>query len=146
MRLDNTPGNLSRFVDAQAECYAAALEEIRRGKKETHWMWFVFPQLRCLGHSQKSRYYGIADMEEARDYLLHPLLGFRLHEISAATLVHGGKKITDILGTPDDRKLQSSMTLFACFGPDEKNIFDEVLKTFFGGVKDVNTLHVLGMQ
>lgn len=104
---------LERFVKAQAEDYARALEEVRRGRKRTHWMWYIFPQLRGLGRSATAHQYGIANLEEARAYLAHPILGPRLLESCAAALCVEGKTAHEIFGSPDDLKLRSCMTLFA---------------------------------
>ena len=105
--------SLDRFIDAQERMYEIALKEIRNGEKESHWMWYIFPQLRGLGKSQMAFAYGIHGLEEAKAYLAHPVLSARLIEISEALLEHKGKDIEDILGDIDAMKLRSSMTLFA---------------------------------
>ncbi|MFT3897931.1 MAG: DUF1810 domain-containing protein [Thermomonas sp.] len=134
---------LSRFVDAQAGVYAAALQELRDGRKRTHWMWFVFPQLRGLGHSDVARRHAIDGLDEARAYLRHPLLGPRLAECTQAMLAHAGTPLAAILGFPDDLKFVSCMTLFdAAGGP--KALFARALDAFNGGVADAATLRLLG--
>ncbi len=104
---------LSRFIDAQQRDYDRALGEIRQGRKQSHWMWYIFPQLAGLGHSETARFYGIKDGQEARDYLAHPVLGSRLIEISTALLDIDGRTANQVMGSPDDLKLRSSMTLFS---------------------------------
>ena len=113
------PFRLKRFVDAQEPVYGTVLDELRAGRKRTHWMWFVFPQLAGLGHSGMARRYAISSIDEAAAYLAHPLLGPRLRE--CATLVAGvqGRSIAAIFGAPDDLKFRSSMTLFARAAPEE---------------------------
>ena len=111
---DDDPHDLARFVTAQAPVFAAALAELRAGRKRSHWMWFVFPQLRALGRSSTALFYGIADIAEARAYLAHPLLGPRLAEATEAVLsAIDGRTLHGILGSPDDMKFRSCMTLFA---------------------------------
>ena len=134
--------DLSRFVDAQVDTYASALDELRGGKKRTHWMWFVFPQLRGLGHSAMAQRYGIAGLDEARAYLRHPLLGARLAECTRAMLAHAGTPLAAILGFPDDLKFVSCMTLFDAAGGD-KALFERALRAFNGGVADTATLRLL---
>lgn len=132
------PFNLERFVKMQEYDYATALEEMKRGHKESHWIWYIFPQLRGLGHSSNSWIYGIADAEEAKAYLDHPVLGKRLREITTAVLSHHGEDIYQIMGSGiDGIKLCSSMTLFDAVSPND--IFAQVLATFFGGKRDVRT-------
>ena len=134
---------LARFVEAQAGVYETALDELRDGEKRTHWMWFVLPQLRGLGRSEMAWRYGIADLDEARAYLRHPLLGPRLGECTRAMLVHAGIPLVAILGFPDDRKFVSCMTLFdAAGGP--KALFERALQAFNDGVADAETLRLLG--
>jgi uncharacterized protein (DUF1810 family) len=134
---------LSRFVEAQAGAYATALDELRDGEKRTHWMWFVFPQLRGLGHSEMARRYGIADLDEARAYLRHPLLGPRLAECTQAMLAHAGIPLGAILGFPDDLKFVSCMTLFDAAG-GSKGLFERALQAFNDGNTDAGTLRLLG--
>lgn len=134
--------NLQRFVEAQSATYATALAELRSGRKQTHWMWFIFPQLAGLGRSGMAQRYAIADLDEARAYLADPLLGSRLEECAQALLAWRDRSATDIMGSPDDMKLRSSMTLFALAAPD-KPVFEEVLNAFFGGREDKHTLDLL---
>lgn len=136
------PFDLQRFLDAQAGSYADALAELRQGRKRTHWMWFVFPQLDGLGSSPTARFYAIKSREEAASYLAHPMLGARLRECSEALLAWRGRPIGDILGFPDDLKLGSSMTLFASLeGADP--VFARVLDCHFRGERDAKTLELL---
>ena len=136
---------LARFLAAQAPVYASALRELRDGAKRTHWMWFVFPQLRGLGRSEMAWRYGIADLAEARAYLGHPVLGPRLAECTQAMLIHVGTPLGAILGFPDDLKFVSCMTLFdAAGGP--KELFERALEDFNGGVADAGTLRLLGRE
>lgn len=130
---------LERFVRAQETVYDTALREISQGWKQSHWMWFIFPQVAGLGHSEMSRRYAISDIEEAQSFLAHPLLGPRLINICKALSSHRGKTAHQIFGSPDDMKLKSSMTLFAAV-PGADPIFEEVLKQFFGGQRDKLTL------
>jgi len=134
--------NLTRFVEAQETVFDSALSEIRAGRKQTHWMWFIFPQLRGLGQSHTSQIYGISGLGEARAYLWHEVLGPRLITICEAVLAVAGKSATDIFGKPDDIKLRSSATLFArVSGPD--SVFREVLDKYFDGEPDPKTLQLL---
>jgi len=142
MPLHATP-DLSRFLFAQEDVYDTALSELRRGRKETHWMWFIFPQLAGLGHSAMARRYAIRDIEEARAYLEHPVLGPRLVDCCQALISLNGKTASQIFGDPDDLKLRSSMTLFALV-PDAPGEFDRVLERYFGGVEDGRTVDMLG--
>ena len=134
--------NLERFVAAQEGVYAQALAELRRGRKESHWMWFVFPQLAGLGRSETARFYAIASAAEARAYLAHPLLGPRLVECAGAMLAHRGRSAEAILGVVDAMKLKSSMTLFEAVATDAEP-FAAVLDAFFGGERDPATLALL---
>jgi uncharacterized protein (DUF1810 family) len=131
------PFDLARFVAAQGDSYPAALAELRRGRKTSHWMWFVFPQLRGLGRSTTAQHYGIASLAEARAYLAHEVLGHRLHEASAALLAAPGSAEA-ILGPVDALKLRSSMTLFAAAANDPAP-FAAVLHRFFADVPDAAT-------
>ncbi|WP_312255988.1 DUF1810 domain-containing protein [Stutzerimonas nitrititolerans] len=124
--------DLQHFVDAQYPLYARALAELRAGHKQSHWMWFVFPQIAGLGRSAMAQRYAIAGREEARAYLQHPLLGPRLEECAQALLQHTDRTPRQILGSPDDLKLHSSMTLFAAVAP-ERTVFQQVLDAFYGG-------------
>lgn len=136
--------DMERFIKAQEQwnTYNIALDEIRAGQKRTHWIWFIFPQLKGLGHSYNSEYYGIEDMEEARKYLSHPVLGKRLREITTELLKHHDKTAGIVMGSNIDAlKLQSSMTLFDAISPND--IFAECLQIFFGERKDQSTLEKL---
>ena len=133
------PHDLQRFVEAQAPVYERALEELRAGHKQSHWMWFVFPQIAGLGNSAMAQRYAISGVDEARAYLEHPLLGPRLQACAQAMLLHRDRSVRQILGSPDDLKLRSSMTLFAAVAP-EQPLFQQVLDTFFEGEADSQTL------
>lgn len=134
--------NLDRFLEAHEGIYPQALEELRAGRKRSHWMWFVFPQIAGLGLSATAVHYAIADLAEARAYLAHPLLGARLAECAEALLGVSGRTAHEILGSPDDLKLRSSMTLFAWVaGPD--SVFRRVLERYYGGEADPRTLDLL---
>lgn len=126
------PEGLDRFVAAQAGVWPRALAEIRAGHKDSHWMWFIWPQLRGLGLSAMAQTYGIAGRDEGRAYLAHPLLGPRLTEISRVMLAHRAKPAAEVLGPVDAQKLRSSMTLFATLAPQER-VFADILRTFFDG-------------
>ena len=134
---------LDRFVHAQAHDYAQALQELRDGRKRTHWIWYVLPQLRDLGRSQMAREYGIADRSEAAAYMAHPLLGARLIECVDALLAHAGQCPEDILGEVDALKFRSCLTLFAEVAPDEP-CFRAALAAFYDGRPDDATLQLLG--
>lgn len=136
------PFDLQRFVDAQADDYDRALAELRAGRKRSHWMWYVFPQLRGLGFSEMSVHYGITGLGEARAYLAHPLLGPRLRECCAVLLSLPTRSAHDIFGTPDDLKLRSSATLFARVSP-AGSVFEQILNRFFDGQPDARTLRLL---
>lgn len=133
------PFELKRFVDAQARTYDTAVEELRAGRKRSHWMWFIFPQLRGLGSSAMAARFGISGLEEARAYLDHPVLGPRLHECAQLLNRLQLRLISDIMGSPDDMKLGSSMTLFARATADNEH-FVAVLKKYFGGGEDPRTV------
>ena len=135
---------LDRFLDAQRGDYAVALAEVRRGRKTSHWMWYIFPQIAGLGQSSTARYYSIRDLEEAREYYAHPVLGQRLREISGALLELRGSDPVAVFGGIDSMKLKSSMTLFAVAAPDDP-IFQQVLDKYYGGEQDVLTLRILGV-
>ncbi len=136
------PFNLERFVSAQAAVFPQVLAELRAGEKRTHWIWFIFPQMKGLGHSPQSDYYGIGSLEEAAAYLRHPVLGPRL--VQCTQLVNQVEKrpIYQILGSPDDLKFRSSMTLFSRAAV-EVNVFNEALKKYFGGEGDSLTAAML---
>lgn len=133
------PHDLERFVSAQAPVYEQVLRELRAGRKTSHWMWFIFPQLRGLGRSATAQLYGIASLDEARAYLADPLLGARLRECTALVNTHAGTPIETILGGVDALKFRSSMTLFAHAGEDNA-LFVTALDTFHDGVPDEATL------
>jgi len=134
---------LDRFVEAQAAVWPRALAELERGRKESHWMWFVFPQIAGLGSSPTARHYAIVSADEARAYLAHPLLGARLHEGVAAMLAHRGASAEAILGGIDSLKFRSSMTLFEAVA-DDPAPFADALDAFYGGERDRATLGLLG--
>jgi len=134
--------NLERFVEAQAPVYDQALRELRAGRKQNHWMWFVFPQIAGLGHSVMAQTYAIQSLEEARAYLAHPLLGSRLRECCQAVMDVPGKSAHDIFGSPDDLKFRSSMTLFAR-ATDNDAEFRAVLDKFYNGEEDAATVELL---
>ena len=134
--------DLSRFLKAQEHDYEQALREIRSGKKRTHWMWYIFPQIQGLGFSSTAQYYAIRDLEEAQDYLAHPVLGARLKEISSALLDLEGLSASEIFGYPDDLKLRSCMTLFRMADLNEP-IFLEVLEKYYDGEPDFRTVDLV---
>jgi len=136
------PG-LERFIEAQAPVYAAVLRELGAGRKRSHWMWFVFPQLKALGRSATAKHYGLADRDEARGYWEHPVLGPRLLECSGLVLAVEGRTAHDIFGSPDDLKLRSCMTLFDAVAP-EQPAFRAVLDRYYGGAGDALTLAEIG--
>ena len=139
----NAPApSLDRFLQAQARDYAQALAELQAGKKRTHWIWYVLPQLRELGRSQMAREYGIRDRQEAADYMAHPVLGPRLVACVNALLSHPQRSAVEMLGEVDAMKFRSCLTLFAAVAPDEP-CFAEALTTFYGGEPDAQTLRLL---
>ena len=138
----NDPFNLNRFTSAQEDIFARVLIELRSGQKRTHWIWFIFPQIDGLGYSSTTKHYSIKSIEEARQYLKHPVLGPRLLECAEAVLVIEGRSISDIFEDPDDLKLKSSMTLFAAVA-DPGSVFARVLDKYFHGEQDVRTLQLL---
>jgi len=138
------PYDLQRFVVAQAGDYDRALGELRRGRKESHWIWYIFPQVAGLGHSSMAGKYAIQSREEAVAYLQHPVLGERLRQCCEALLRHRAKRVEDIMGYPDDLKLRSSMTLFAAVSESD-SVFHQVLKAFYAGERDERTMDFLGL-
>ncbi len=145
---------LERFEIAQALSYRAAVEELQAGRKTSHWMWFVFPQLRQLGRSETAKLYGLADAVEAQAYALHPVLGPRLLECTGLVLATSGKTAHEIFGSPDDPKLCSSMTLFEHVWPEGdavvqgvpvRQLFAQVIDRFYDGSRDATTLSLLGV-
>ena len=140
--------HLERFKEAHQRDYATALAEIRSGRKKSHWMWYIFPQLKGLGYSSTSQYYGIRDLDEAKAYLQHPVLGPRLVEISEALLTLDTDDAGAVMGYPDNLKLHSCMTLFELAAFDlsapELYVFSRVLEKFFAGHQDRRTRELLG--
>ena len=134
--------NLLRFLEAQKGVYEQALAEIKRGRKTSHWMWFIFPQLQGLGYSETARFFAIKNKEEAAHYLKHPVLGNRLIEISNALLSLSTKNAVEIFGSVDSLKLNSSMTLFSLIENTDP-VFQQVIDQFFDGKKDVKTIKLV---
>jgi len=134
--------NLQRFLDAQAGDYTTALSEIASGHKRSHWMWYIFPQIGGLGYSEMAKRYAIKDLPEATAYLQHQVLGTRLVEISKALLKLPGNNATAVMGSPDDVKLRSSMTLFSLV-PCADPVFEEVIQKYFKGERDKATIQLI---
>jgi uncharacterized protein (DUF1810 family) len=130
---------MERFLNAQESVYSKVLAELVAGHKRTHWMWFIFPQIAGLGFSAMAQRYAITSLDEAREYLAHPVLGKRLEECTKAVLRHGNRTAYDIFDTPDDMKFRSSMTLFHRAAPSNP-LFVQALDTFYGGEEDPNTI------
>ncbi|MGB8576191.1 MAG: DUF1810 domain-containing protein [Pseudolabrys sp.] len=141
-----TEADLIRFVDAQAQVYHQVVEELTDGRKQTHWMWFIFPQLSGLGHSAMAQRYAIRDMDQARRYLADPILGNRLRHDVSLMVRHKGKSALEILGSPDDFKFRSCLTLFceAASDKSDRSLFAEALQQFYNGEPDPRTLELLG--
>jgi uncharacterized protein (DUF1810 family) len=139
------PFNLERFVEAQAKDYSRALAELRAGRKQTHWIWYVLPQLRGLGSSARADFYGIGSAEEAVAYLAHPVLGQRLRECVAAMNALGGRSAVQVLGEIDAAKFRSCLTLFRSVDPKDEG-FGEALDKFFAGVADERSLVLLDLS
>jgi uncharacterized protein (DUF1810 family) len=140
-----TAADLARFVDAQAQVYREVVDELTDGRKRTHWMWFIFPQLTGLGHSVMAQRYAIRDLDQARRYLADPILGSRLrHDVQVMTR-HKGKSALEILGSPDDLKFRSCLTLFgqAALDDDDRLLFAKALNQFYSGKTDPRTLELL---
>lgn len=137
--------NLQRFTDAQHHVYRQVLRELQGGEKNSHWMWFVFPQIEGLGSSPKAMHYAIASPEEASAYAAHPILGARLRECTRTVLGIRNRGISEIFGAPDDVKFRSCMTLFAQIAPEEP-LFREALDRYFGGESDPLTLAILARK
>lgn len=133
--------DLQRFTEAQRRDFNTALSEIKNGRKQSHWMWYIFPQLHGLGHSSTAVYYSIKDAKEARAYLAHPLLGKRLRELSDILLSLPGNDPRALFGFPDDRKLRSCMTLFYAVSKEQR--FQQVIVKYYRGIHDQWTLHAL---
>jgi uncharacterized protein (DUF1810 family) len=142
MSAANDPFDLARFVEAQAPTYVQVLDELRQGRKTSHWIWFIFPQLAALGQSARAKRYGIRSKDEAVAYLAHPVLGARLRECVGLVNQIDGSTAHDIFGYPDDLKFRSSMTLFAAATSDSA-IFKEALAKYYGGEGDPLTLEKL---
>ena len=136
--------NLERFIDAQEASYEIALSEIKSGRKKSHWMWYIFPQVQGLGCSETSKFYAIKDIGEAKAFLEHPVLGERLVRICNALLHLESDNAHNIFGSPDDLKLQSSMTLFSSLNINP--VFQKLLEKFFNGIKDDKTLQIIGSK
>ena len=139
------PFDLARFLGAQEPVYRHVVEELRTGRKASHWMWFVFPQLKALGRSSMAIRYGIESLPEARAYWAHPELGRRLEECSRLVLAVEGKTALQILGSPDDLKFRSCMTLFEAAAPDE-TVFGAALQKFYDGRRDAQTQAILASE
>ena len=137
-----TQTDLKRFIDAQKTDYALALSEIKNGRKRSHWMWYIFPQIHGLGFSETSRFYSLKNMHEAEAFLSDAILGPRLIEISNELLKLKTNDAHQIFGSPDDVKLKSSMTLFASL-PGADPVFESALKKFFNGERDAKTLSII---
>ena len=140
--MDDDPYDLRRFVDAQEDDYERALSEIAAGRKRTHWMWYVFPQIDGLAFSWTSKRFAIKSVDEAKAYLAHPILGPRLVACAEAVLRVEGRSAREIFGSPDDLKLRSSATLFASVLP-AGSVFERLLVKYYGGVRDDRTLALL---
>lgn len=136
-----TSYDLNRFVEAQEEVYPIALKELQEGRKQSHWMWYVFPQLKHLGHSYNAKFYGISGIEEATAYLEHPILGYRIREVSETILNLLGNDAKAIFGGVDAMKLRSSMTLFDIVYPND--VFARVLDKYFEGQCDFTSIKLL---
>jgi len=139
--VSDDPFNLNRFTDAQNDIYHRVIKELTSGRKTTHWMWFVFPQIDGLGYSPTTKHFAIKSIDEARQYLNHPVLGPRLFECTEAVLAVEGWSISEILGSPDDLKLKSSITLFDFVAGSA--VFVRVLDKYFRGKRDTRTLHLI---
>lgn len=137
--------NLNRFLEAQHNVYQQALHEIQNGEKQSHWMWFIFPQVKGLGFTQYNIFFGIDDLHEAQQFYDHPVLGKRLIEITSALLKIENKTALEIMGRPDERKLKSSMTLFSLL-PNSSDCFTLVLQKYYDGQVDENTIKILEQQ
>jgi uncharacterized protein (DUF1810 family) len=137
--------DLVRFLDAQSDVHDEVTKELTEGRKQTHWMWYVFPQLEGLGHSSMSQRYATRDLDQARRYLAHPLLGSRLRRDVRLVMSHKGRSALDILGSPDDLKFQSCLTLFAEATSDDSDqaLFKQALDQFYGGQADPRTMELL---
>jgi uncharacterized protein (DUF1810 family) len=140
---DTDPFNLQRIVSAQAAVLSTVMGELSAGRKRSHWMWFIFPQLRGLGHSSMAKFYGIGSLDEARAYLGHPLLGPRLNLCTRTVLAVEDRSLRDIFGTPDDMEFHSSMTLFALAAPNQETVYRQALDRWWQGRVDERTMALL---
>jgi len=140
--MSHDPYQLQRFIDAQEPVQFRVRAELRAGRKQSHWMWFIFPQIRGLGRSEMAQRYGIGSLDEARAYLAHPVLGARLRECCELVYAVQGRTANEIFGSPDDMKFKSSLTLFGRAAPEEK-VFADSLRKYFAGVEDPATLALL---
>ena len=140
----NNGSRLQRFITAQETSYDTALSEIKKGRKKSHWMWYIFPQIQGLGFSETSKFYAIKDVNEAKEFLKHPVLGERLIRICEELLKLEEGNANKIFGSPDDLKLKSSMTLFSLL--NSHPVFDRVLEKFFQGAKDNKTLEIIARK
>jgi len=140
-----TEADLTRFVDAQAQVHSQVVEELTDGRKRSHWIWFIFPQLAGLGYSAMAQLYAIRDMDQARRYLADPILGNRLRHDVQLMVSHKGKSAQEILGSPDDSKFRSCLTLFCEAASDktDRSLFTEALDLFYAGAPDPRTLELL---
>jgi uncharacterized protein (DUF1810 family) len=136
------PYNLKRFLDAQDEVFGQVCTELREGRKRTHWMWFIFPQLKGLGHSTTAEFYALSSLEEAEAYLSHPVLGARLRQCAELVNQIEGRTVDQIFGSPDNLKFRSCMTLFAQLESNNQ-VFKDALEKHFGGEADTRTLELL---
>ena len=143
-RSSDDPYDLARFVRAQENDFEQGLSEIRSGRKRTHWMWYFFPQIDGLAFSSTSKHYSIKSIAEAKAYVDHPILGPRLRECAEAVVRVEGRSATEIFGSPDDLKLRSCATLFACVSPRD-SVFDRLLRKYYQGGRDGKTLRLLGI-
>ena len=145
---DNTPAmqhDLNRFIIAQDPVFDDAISELKAGQKRSHWMWFIFPQIHGLGHSETAKRYAIKSTDEARAYLNHPILGTRLLECAEAVKAIQNRSASQIFGCPDDMKFRSSLTLFASVS-EEKSIFHELIAKYYAGKPDERTIEILKAQ
>lgn len=143
MKTYGDPFDLQRFIAAQEPVFETVLEELETGRKRSHWMWFIFPQLRGLGRSSMAEFYGISSLDEAKAYLNHPVLGLRLRQTSRIVLQHNDRSLRAIFGSPDDMKFRTSMTLFAQATEAEDDPFREALDRLCSGELDPTTLSLL---
>jgi len=143
--MNTDPYHLKRFLDAQADCIEQVEEELRNGRKQSHWMWFIFPQIKGLGSSAMANRYGISSRKESQAFLLHKILGLRLRHCTSLVLRIEGKSVEQIFGNPDDVKFRSCMTLFANVD-SENSPFSEALQKYFGGKPDPLTIDLLNQE